>query len=118
MRKILTYSAAVLVSVALLTDISAAQDWTEFLGPGGAAKSSDTVPTTWNETKNLVWKFDLPGEGSSSPIVVGNRVFVTCYSKNGNSIDRHVVCVDKTSGKQIWKKRFQPTTAKTPTTDT
>ena len=55
----------------------------------------------------MLWKLDLPGAGSSSPIIVGDRVFVTCYSREGNSINRHVVCVDKRDGKQIWTKKLQ-----------
>lgn len=83
-----------------------AQDWAEFLGPDGVARSSQSVPTQWNETDNIVWKLELPGAGSSSPIVVGDRVFVVCYSGQGSSLARHIVCVDKLSGKQIWAKEI------------
>ena len=93
-----------LVFVVVLWFSSAAlsQDWAEFLGPGGAAKSGDSAVTSWNESENLVWKYDLPGPGSSSPIIVGQRIFVTCYSGAGPSLRRHIICVDKNSGEQLW----------------
>jgi hypothetical protein len=92
----------VLFAVYLFSTSVLAQDWAEFLGKNGAAKSSDSVVTTWSESENLLWKYDLPGAGSSSPIIVGHRIFVTCYSGAGTSLRRHIVCVDKNSGKQIW----------------
>lgn len=88
------------------TERCGAADWPQFLGPNGNAKSPESVATRWSESKNLTWKIDLPGAGSSSPIVVGDRLFVTCYSQVGGSIKRQIVCVDKNSGKSIWKKEI------------
>lgn len=101
-------------SVALACGATCSADWTRFRGPNGSgvAPAGETVPTEWSDTKNLAWKFELPGPGSSSPIVVGNKVFVTCYSGYGLSQDqepgkledlkRHLVCVDATTGTQVW----------------
>ncbi len=60
-------------------------DWTRFRGPNGSGISDEKlpVPTTWSETENLKWKVPLPGAGVSCPIVVGDRIFVTCYSGYG-----------------------------------
>ena len=59
-------------------------DWPQFRGPGGAGVSTDAnVPVKWSDTENLLWKLELPGRGASSPIVLGDRVFVTCYSGYG-----------------------------------
>ncbi|QDS94616.1 outer membrane biogenesis protein BamB [Roseimaritima multifibrata] len=82
-----------------------AADWPEFLGAGGAAKSADVVPLTWSETENLMWKADLPGTGSSSPIIVDNQVIVTCYV-SGDAAKRQVVSFDKNTGKQQWSVDF------------
>jgi hypothetical protein len=59
---------------------SRAADWWRFRGPNGSGISdaSQPLPTEWNATQHLQWKAPLPGPGSSSPIVVGNRIFVTC----------------------------------------
>ena len=103
MYKTITNFAAV---VFLFSSSCPAQDWPQFLGPDGRAQSGETVPIQWSESENLLWKFDLPGGGSSSPIIVGQQVFVTCYSDNKNSIRRYAVCLDKATGKQLWAKQF------------
>ena len=57
-----------------------------FLGPHGNSVSQETgLPTTWSATENVVWKTALPGFGSSSPITVGDKIFLTCYSGYGLS---------------------------------
>jgi outer membrane protein assembly factor BamB len=99
-------------------DLAAANDWTRFRGPQGAGKAeASNLPLTWDSQKNIVWKQDLPGLGSSSPIVLGSRIYLTCYSGYAESIDepgemtelvRHVVCLDRKTGKIIWTKRFRP----------
>ena len=62
-----------------------ASDWPRFRGPNGSGVSPDEAPapTTWSDTENLKWKVALPGPGSSSPIVVGQRVYVTCWDGYG-----------------------------------
>lgn len=89
-----------------------AADWPQFRGPNGEARSDDTrVPVKWSATENLKWKLALPGPGSSCPVISGNKVFLTCFSghkENGDvsGLVRHVVCVDKTTGKQLWQKDY------------
>jgi len=89
-------------------------DWLEFRGSDGSGKADDSVPTTWSETENVAWRTELPGPGGSSPIVVGDRVFVTCYSGYGVDADdpgdqenllHHVVCLDRKTGKILWDRR-------------
>ncbi len=111
-RSFLHWRRAGLLLVALpciaLTSPLTAADWPGFRGPGSSGISSDTnVPTQWSDTKNLKWKLELPGAGFSSPIVVGETVFVTCYSgtpgDRGN-LERYLVCVDRRQGKILWSK--------------
>lgn len=61
--------------------------------------------------ENLKWKTPLPGPGSSSPIVISNRVYVTCYSGYGDSsggdpekLKRHLICIDRADGRVLWDK--------------
>lgn len=92
----------------------AADDWPRFRGPNGTgiAASNASPPVTWSDTQNLRWKTPLPGPGSSSPIVVGQRVFVTCYSGYGDGsggtdvskLQRHLLCLERASGKMLWSK--------------
>jgi len=89
-------------------------DWPSFRGPNGAAVSQETgLPTTWSDQENVAWKVELPGPGSSSPIVSGDLVFITCYSGFGvdrsspgdaKNLVRHLVCVRLGNGSIGWKK--------------
>jgi outer membrane protein assembly factor BamB len=90
---------------------STAADWPQFRGPNGAgvAAADANPPIEWTSTRNLAWRARLPGPGTSSPIVTGGRVFVTCYSGHGDGsngamrdLQRHLVCADLESGKILW----------------
>ena len=92
-----------------------ASDWDRFRGPNGTGISPDPdpLPTTFSETENLQWKVALPGAGVSCPIIVGDKVFVTCYSGYGierqnpgeiENLKRHLVCLDRATGKTLWEK--------------
>jgi len=92
---------------------ASAADWPQFRGPGGAGLGESSVPVTWSDTQNLRWKTPLPGPGSSSPIVQGDHVFVTCYSGVGGEgarpegpakLMRHILCVRKADGSVVWQR--------------
>ena len=75
--------ALAMVLVIYLNQIGAADDWARFRGPegSGVAVDSNSLPTAWSPSANLAWKTPLPGPGASSPIIVGDKAFVTCYSR-------------------------------------
>jgi outer membrane protein assembly factor BamB len=102
----------IVVSFLAVRTTSAA-DWTGFRGPGSRGISDDTsVPSEWSDSKNLKWKAKLPGKGYSSPIVIGDRVFVTCYSGEGGDLSdlkRHLVCVDRKTGDETWSRTIPST---------
>lgn len=78
-------------------------NWSSWRGPGGQGYSDDArVPLRWSESENLLWKTPLPGRGNSSPIVWGNRIFLTASSPDGN--ERHLVCVQASDGKVLWQR--------------
>ncbi len=80
-----------------------AESWSRFRGPDGQGKAASDVVTTWDAETNVAWKLDLPGAGSSSPIVHSGKVFVTCYlGESGESAQRTLVCADAKTGKQLW----------------
>ncbi len=115
--------AASLVLIALVGVLAArAADWRQFRGPGGLGIAPDTnLPITWSATQNVLWKADLPGPGGSSPIVVGDKVFVTCYSGYGlpekkggeqgerKDLNRHLACLDR-AGKVLWTREVPSVT--------
>lgn len=95
----------------------AAESWTQFRGPGGQGVSSEkSLPTTWSATENVVWKTALPGPGTSSPILVGDKIYLTCYSgynvpgESGDmgQLKRHLVCLSRKDGRLLWKNDVQP----------
>ncbi len=99
----------------LLAASAKADDWNRFRGANGSGVASDehAYPTEWSDTYNLKWKLELPGPGASSPIVVGDRVFVTCWSGYGTSrtsqgdqsqLKRHLIAVDRKSGEILWNQ--------------
>jgi len=56
----------------------AEENWPQFRGPlAGVAPDSPSLPDEWSQTKNVVWKVDVPGRSWSSPLVWGDHVFVT-----------------------------------------
>ncbi len=110
-------NAAVLVLIVLagmLVPKAGGGDWRQFRGPGGLGIAQDKgLPLTWSATHNVVWQRELPGPGSSSPIVVGDKVFVTCYggyglpdNKGGDRKDlmRRLVCLERATGKVLWTR--------------
>lgn len=61
-------------------------DWPQFRGPGARGFSTNAgLPDRWSATENVAWKTDLPGRSWSSPIVWGDRVFVTAVESLGES---------------------------------
>jgi len=96
----------------LFPSSSRAENWPRFRGPEGGGKPAGAtdIPLEWSETQNVKWKLNLPGPGSSSPIVWGDRVFVTAYSGYGDgssggpeALTRHLLAVDRNHGEIIWR---------------
>lgn len=106
-----------IVLCLLMAGPAVAAEWRQYRGPGGLARSDQTgLPVTWSERDNIVFKTDLPGPGTSSPIVVSGRVYLTCYTGYGlkpnegdmDNLVRHVVCANRKDGRILWTKKFQP----------
>lgn len=100
------------------------EDWRAFRGTDGKATSAETgFPITWSDSANLSWKLDLPGPGSSSPVVTGDYVFVTAYSGYGvdrgnlgrkEDLKRHLLCIDRKLGEVLWSRTVSSTPAEDP----
>jgi outer membrane protein assembly factor BamB len=110
-------AAALLAGVlAFSPSVLPAADWPRFRGPAGTGISAETdLPLRWSDGEGLLWKTELPGPGSSSPIVSAGKVFVTCYSGYGTRRGeegerkplRRVLCLDPASGKILWDKSLE-----------
>ena len=109
-----------IVSLSLIfffSQIVPAENWPQFRGPGGLGISQEKdLPINWSETENIAWKTAMPGYGSSSPIALNGKLYVTCYSgygmanTSGNMEDLtlHLVCVNAKTGEIIWNNRIKP----------
>ena len=106
-------TSLVLLSL-LVPGLSAQSDsWPGFRGPGRDGVALNAIPpVNWSDEDNIAWRADLPGPGSSSPVVLGDRVYLSCYSGYGYYLDdggepqdlqHHLLCFDRASGEQIWE---------------
>ncbi len=134
MRDVRAWTALLLILALCtsLTSAAAVENWPQWRGPGGQGVSADAgVPTEWAPDKNVLWKAELPGTGMSSPIVWGDRIYLTAVlegdvvpgqravkHRQGQEVDwihpdsvaadkKHtfkVVALDAKSGKILWDR--------------
>ncbi|MFO0803942.1 MAG: PQQ-binding-like beta-propeller repeat protein [Gemmataceae bacterium] len=117
--------ARTITSLLLATSMGLAADWPGWRGPTGMGHSTEAnLPLKWGgkENANLRWKVPLPGveakaaqdQNQSSPIVHGNRLFLTASYWPGGKADpkvqpeHHVVCHSTADGKPLWDTRIEP----------
>jgi outer membrane protein assembly factor BamB len=79
------------------------EEWSGWRGPRRDGTSHETgFPVRWSATEGVVWKIPISGKGHSSPVVWGDRVFVTtCLEENG---DRKLLCLDAKDGHALWER--------------
>lgn len=117
--------AAVVLFLQASLNAQETSNWPKWRGPTGTgANPAADPPTKWSTTENIRWKADLPGNGSSTPIIWQNKIFLlTAISveKDGAKVEPAagggirppvptnpyqfvVLCIDQTSGKTLWQK--------------
>jgi outer membrane protein assembly factor BamB len=114
-------------AVALATaaaSLALAADWPQFRGPAANGHVDETlVPLRWSTNENIIWITEMPGPGSSSPIVSKGRVFLTCWSGYGldpqqpgeaSALKRHALCLDRRDGRILWDHTVPAPTPETP----
>src|SRR4029077_4269234 len=114
----------VTMQLTLVGDSSSEARWPEFRGGSAAGVSEDKgLPDAWSTTKNVAWKTEIPGRGWSSPVVWGERVFLTSAVSEGKTEEAKkglyfggnrpkpppevhhwmIYCLDLKSGKILWE---------------
>jgi outer membrane protein assembly factor BamB len=79
----------------------AVNDWPWWRGPTLDGKSRDwQAPTKWTTTQNVLWRAPVPGRGHSSPVLWGERIFLTTADEQGQT--QSVLAFDRKSGKALW----------------
>ena len=85
MKRAMFVTAA--LTLLALAGVSATDQWPQFRGPlAGVVADDPALPTTWNETDNIVWKTSIPGLGWSSPVVWDDHVFLTSAISTGQEV--------------------------------
>jgi outer membrane protein assembly factor BamB len=88
--------------VASFASLAVAEDWPQWRGPHGDGHSDQKgVPVHW-DAKSIVWKTPLPGDGQSSPVIWGERIFLTSAFGKGNK--RVVLGLDRRKGNILWQR--------------
>jgi len=79
-----------------------AKYWARWRGPSGQGLANGTgYPDTWSATQNVAWKVPVPGSGNSSPIVWGDRIFITTAYDNGRRMS--IVAFRRSDGQKMWE---------------
>ena len=114
------------IVLAATVSVRGQTNWPQFRGPGARGTATgEGLPGRWSATENVAWKADLPGRGWSSPIVWGNRIFLTTVVNLGSSEEPKkglyfggnrptppdsihqwkVICLDLGTGDLVWSRQ-------------
>jgi len=98
MRKYCTFFVFVLVAVS----VARANDWPQWRGPyfNGSTDEKD-LPSNWSRTDNVAWSVDLAGSSAATPIIWGDRVFLSGVDSARETL--LAMCFDRTNGKLLWR---------------
>ena len=117
---------AAYLAVILQTGPAAAENWPAWRGPRADGVSTETgLPVRWGKQENIVWKTKLPGVGMSTPIVWGDRVFLTSQigrgivearsakevgvpENDGAPVSLLIHCYSVKDGKLVWERQLEP----------
>ncbi len=92
----------VVLGCSLVRAAGADENWPRFRGPAGTGHHTGAaLPTEWGPT-NVLWRVELKGEGHSSPVHWGHRIFLTSALDKGAT--RLVVAIDARDGRILWEK--------------
>ena len=102
--------------IFMASTLHANDAWSRFRGSSATGIAGRQIPTSWSDTENLAWRTDLPGKGSSSPVIKGDRIFLTTYSGYGQAVEApgdrsqlqlHVVCLSVKDGSILWDHELE-----------
>lgn len=95
-----------LAAVVIFKSLVFADNWPQFRGPLGSGHipSGQALPSEWSEMKNVDWKVELSGRAWSSPVVFGDKIWLTTADEKGNKLTG--LCVDANNGKIIFEKQL------------
>src|SRR6185369_6505856 len=96
------YFVILILSCFVLTTVAA--DWPSWRGLDGLGVSTEkNLPTEWSKDNNIAWKRGIPGKGASSPIVAGNRLYLTTQTEDTGL---HLLSINRQSGEIVWDREI------------
>jgi outer membrane protein assembly factor BamB len=99
LRCVFLMSTVAIAPLALGEDL----DWRQWRGPLGTGKTSASPGLTqWSASENVKWRVALPEPGNSTPLVCGDRIFLTQPLAQSNQ--RAMMCLDRQTGKELWRQ--------------
>ena len=95
--------SGLMATIALMAGLASAGDWPQWRGPDFNGSTDETnLPTSFSKTENTAWRVPIPGACGSTPIVIGDRIFMA--STKSGSEDLRGICVSLADGKTLWSK--------------
>ena len=92
----------IILAVLALPALGSGQEWTRFRGPNGSGVSAAKgIPTVWTDN-DINWKAPLPGPGHSSPVLWGDRIFLTTGDASTNRL--WLLCLSAQGGQVVWQE--------------
>lgn len=83
-------------------------DWSQFRGPNADAHAEGAkTPLDWSDTKNVQWKVKVPGLGWSSPVVVGDQIFLTTAVTQGEGLSLRALSLNANTGETVWDREIK-----------
>src|SRR6266496_4213572 len=86
-----------------VTSSSRAENWPQWRGPAFNGSSTETNLPDQLDEKGALWSVELPGRGASTPVVWGDRIFLTTQGKDRKLLAH---CFDAKSGNELWRKEM------------
>ena len=90
----------------IIIKIACAGNWPGWRGDGSGISAEMNLPLAWSDAEGVAWKTPLPGEGNSSPVIWGDKIFLTASEEKG--VKRLVLCYSTKDGKELWRQTYQP----------
>lgn len=81
-------------------------DWPQWRGPNSAGVAEGNPPVQWSRTTNIRWSVELPGWGTSSPVIHGDRLYVTSQVEKDGRKSLLTLCFRRDTGQELWRHDF------------
>ena len=92
-----------ILALILFSSTALAENWPQWRGPTGNGLSNETgIATEWSQTKNVAWRLPLPGPAGATPVVWGEKIFLSTAIGGEDGADLALMCVS-TDGKKQWQ---------------